>query len=96
MDLNYQRNIDLRKINHPDSDGRRGRMREKGEQVIVPRLLLLRDPMTKMRTQERGRRMKRRTKMERMIILLWIGILRMILRIHRIGTFPLSFLVLTP
>jgi hypothetical protein len=92
MDLNYQRNIDLKKINPPDLVGKKGRMREIGEQVIVPRLSLLRGLMMIM---EKGRRMKRRTKMERMIISWSIGILRMILRTHRIGTFPPSFLGLS-
>jgi hypothetical protein len=93
MDLNYPRNIDLKKTNHPDLVGRKGRMKEIGEQVIVPKLSLPRDLTA---TLARGRRMKRRIKMERMIILWSTGIPRMIPRIHRIGTFPSSFLVLTP
>jgi DHA1 family multidrug resistance protein-like MFS transporter len=68
-------------------------MKEIGEQVIVPRLLL---PNGLMMNREKGRRTKRRIKMERMIILLLIGIPRMILRIHRIGTFPLLFLSSAP
>jgi hypothetical protein len=96
MDLNYQRNIDLKKINHPDLVGRKGKMKEIGEQVIVPRLSLLRGLTMITVMEERGRRMKRRIKMERMIILWSIGIPRMIPRTHRIGTssplslFPLS------
>jgi hypothetical protein len=84
MDLNYQRNIDLRRINHPDLVGRKGKMKEIGEQVIVPRLSLPRDQTMIKIILERGRRTRKR--MERMIILLLIGIRRMIPRIHRIGT----------
>jgi hypothetical protein len=83
MDLKYPKNIDLKKINHPDLEGKRGKMKEIGGLVIVPRLSLLRGLMMIRIILERGRRMKR--KMERMIILLLIGIPRMIPRIHRIG-----------
>jgi len=93
MDSNYQRNIDLKKINHPDLDGKRDKMKEIGEQVIVPRLSLPRDLTMTTTTLEKGRRMRKR--MEKMIILLLIGIPRMIPRIHRIGTFPPSFLILS-
>ena len=86
--MNYPRNIDRRKINHLDLVGRRGKMRVRVEEVIVPRLLLLRDLMMRMIILARERRMRKRT--ERMIILLLIGIQRMILRIHRIGMSPLS------
>jgi len=63
-------------------------MRVRVEEVIVPRLLLLRDLMMRMIILARERRMRKRT--ERMIILLLIGIQRMILRIHRIGMSPLA------
>jgi hypothetical protein len=92
MDLNYPRNTVLKKINHPDLVERRDKMKEKGEQVIVPRLSSPRDPMIIL---ERARRMTKKIRMGRMIILWWIGILRMILRIHRIGTYHLP-LVPTP
>jgi len=89
MDLNYPRNIDRRRINHLDLVGRRGKMRVRVEEVIVPRLLLLNGLTMRMTILERERRMRKR--MERMIILLLIGIQRMILRIHRIGMSPPAF-----
>jgi len=64
-------------------------MRVRVEEVIVPRLLLLNGLTMRMTILERERRMRKR--MERMIILLLIGIQRMILRIHRIGMSPPAF-----
>lgn len=61
-------------------------MRVRVEEVIVPRLLLLNGLTMRMIILERERRMRKR--MEKMIILLLIGIQRMILRIHRIGMSP--------